>query len=251
MLTGKLKKMMLFIQCIAPITAHQSLPDHEIIWTHKSETSTADPFKMAAWSLGIMGAYLIGHYAYTAITSHIEKIMVQAATESIILACTPNHLLKKSLSPENYDQALKKKARFIALRSKILSDLEKRLENADNFSKKHAQKLRGSLRAAHLFFSTIDSIRLLQRKNPYEKEYVLSIIDCYIAQWIVDSFIVSTKPDAECSLKELSDKKNKKIHTKKLITELARKEIKSFFIKNIEEFLINLNHNDSTSSCDG
>ncbi len=186
--------------------------------------------QITACSIGIFLACEFMLFSYNKISEYIENKIVNAIADSIILAVTPPSHLSTRLTEVDYAKALQKKARLIVLRNKVLKDLVIALKDTHNFSVDHKNALQGQLRAAITFFSSIDRIR---QQNPYEKEYSLSFLDRYIANQIVSSCILLAKPDAECTSKELQEKKSKVTRRNKVIEELKLRACEHIFFSTI------------------
>lgn len=152
------------------------------------------------------------------IQEYVENKIVDTAVDAIVLMFTKNSTLQK-LPAKKQEAALRKKARLINIRKRVLIQLNEKLEDTDHkLSSAHYDNLHGKVKMANIAFAIIDAVR---EENPYEKEYAQAgAIDKIIETKIIESIILETKPDSECTPGELKEKEIKAVRRAKILEKL-------------------------------
>ena len=174
-------------------------------WFKGLGASQQNTLKIAAVGTVVVGAgYALGKFAYNKYKQYMKNRIIDESVEAVVLACTPN--LKLSLLPEQARQdALRKKARLINIRKRVVTKLSEAVTHGSTFSSDdHRYALQKNMQYAETAFKLVDAIRF---ENPYEKEYtVASYVDTVVEKNVIDSLMLASKPDKECSSAELRKK---------------------------------------------
>jgi len=113
-----------------------------------------------------------------------------------------------SISPlgDYSDSLLRKKAKLITMRQRIVVQLEASLSRLDGT---HKDNVAAFVNTAKILFDGIDKLRSwVLPKNPYEQQYVNpSWIGSFVEKRIVNNIILSCKPDEDCTDAEKKAKK--------------------------------------------
>ena len=174
---------------------------------------------LAITAIALVAGYQVAKVGYGWIKEYIENKIIDKAAESIIIILTPHRALK-NLPAKEKETILRKKARFLGMRKRILDGLQNYIKNEKNtVSPLHTKELESVSKSANLIFKAVDFLR---NDNVYEEQYAIaSAIDAVIENEILKSIIADTKPDSECNLKELAQKKQRQERKAKIITKVA------------------------------
>lgn len=152
----------------------------------------------------LFGGFKIAQYLINQSKNYIDQKIEDEIVETITLACTTNGSIEK-LPQQEKEAALKKKAWFINVRKRILVKLNTLLNSSTNLlSASHHTVLKATIASAQSIFSLVDLVR---STNPYENDYETpSYVDLAIEDQIIDSILLMSKPNAECTQAELAKK---------------------------------------------
>ncbi len=180
-------------------------------------TSTKGMLTIAAAATAGICSYKLIKHIYAQSKEYLENKIIDETVDAIIVGLMPHSKLN-NLSVPKREEILRKKARLIAMRKRICSQLEKKITDESILSPEHKNKLQKNLEFGKKVFKIIDAFRL---DNDFEKEYAAtSFMDQTIENSILNSIILTTKPNAECTAQELLEKKTKEIRKAKIISKL-------------------------------
>lgn len=174
-------------------------------------TSRADFGSTAAYSIAgtaIVSAVTYGVYtlykgARVKVSAYVDTYVEDAAVEAIVLA------FKKPSSCT--EEELSKKAHLICRRGRIVKALDEKIEQGHAFRKKF-DKIK-------MLFSAIDLFRKVHKD---EQKYANpSIVDRIEEERIVQSILLSIKPDDHCTQHELEKKETARKKRKKILSRLV------------------------------
>ena len=156
-----------------------------------------------------------GYQFYQYSKEYVENRIVEETIQAIEVGLTPVSALDV-LSSQDREAALRKKAQLINMRKRVMAALTTQI---DTLSNQHKEIIQKDLVRAKKAFSIID---LFRKHNPYEKEYTIATsFDSLVENNIVSSIILTTKPDNECTQKELVEKQKKAERKAKILAKLA------------------------------
>lgn len=181
-------------------------------------------------------SYKVGHIIYTKIKNSIEAKIENEIADSIVLAATSNHKISK-LPKEQKEEKLRKKAKLINARIRILNKLESDLNTGKlEISKNHELILKAKLIEAKAIFHWIDKIKnsAFCIPNPYEKDYIIAgFQESLIEDNIIKSIILATKPLDELTEQDKKIKKDKEIRKDRIINKIKHR-ISAVWLKKLE-----------------
>ena len=161
-------------------------------------------------------AYSYGKIAYIYISN---KIAEKNEKELIRLI-----ELQFKLNPQCNDQELKDKAWSVNIRKRVLEQLEK----IDCNDSRWSQNFQDEFTKLEKNFKTFDKVRngintctvgilANNREEEFDKPYEeLSYLDQYMINMVVDNTLLKYKPDNECTLSEIAQKKEMKESSKRI-----------------------------------
>lgn len=207
-----------------------TLPNSGIALPSCDDITVTNAAKVAAVGLCGYAAYKLAFFCYNQFNERIENKIITEAADNIVLALTSNSTLQK-LPTQQRENAFRAKARLIGMRKRITTDLMQKLaDSANNFSAEHRKSLLGKVIFADSLFAAIDAVR---GENPYEDEYeTATTMDTFIESKIINSIILTCKPNEECSADELAQKQ--KIEARRVkIVQKASSKITSYWGKKL------------------
>lgn len=179
----------------------------------KAPFSCGDAAKLVAVSA--VGLYS-GKLIVDQIKRYIEDRLVDEVLDMLALEFTPNFQIHK-LPADECEAALRKKARLINIRKRVIATLALKTQE---LSCEHKKNIQRSIDSFNRLFAVVDAVR---RENKYENEHnIASYIDRLIESIFVNSIILRTKPESECTKQELDQRKaslEKKVRLFKKIKE--------------------------------
>ena len=213
------KKIVLF-KLLLFSSASSSLKAFDISQLSRSFT-TSSVLNATGVVAGLYFGYTIITYAYTQIKEYYENKVLNEIVDALLVSVIPNNLLQEQLCQADYESALKKKAQLVAMRKRIIEQLEKILKNPQQFSDKHYKKMQGDLALAKTTFNLIDIFR---PENKFERhQHIITLLDTYVDDQIIATYILMSKPRGECTTQELQERELKSEKRQKIITLLKSK----------------------------
>lgn len=207
-----------------------TLPNSSIAFPSCDDINATNVAKAAAFGLCGYVAYKLTYFCYNQFNDHIENKIIIEAANNIVLALTSNHTIQK-LPTQQREEAFRAKSRLIGMRKRIITNLKNMLaDSANNLSSEHHKALQDKISLADTLFAGIDLVR---GENPYEDEYeTATTMDAFIESKIINSIILTCKPNEECSLDELSQKQKLEARRDKIVQK-ARSHITSYWGKKL------------------
>lgn len=193
-------------------------------------------FKKSAIAASVVaGCSYIGYKLYknVKIFKTIENKIVDRMTNALASFLVHNDKLT--------DKELKDKAWINNIRKRVI--LRLRAKDISMLSEQHQKAYTKSLARTRKFFSTLDFVYM---PTKYDDNYVEpTALDVLIENKMVDSFVVSAKPEAECTQSELLKKQaaEKRSHeilikiTEKGLMKMVPQAYKSTFEKVLQSLL--------------
>jgi len=136
----------------------------------------------------------------------IEAYKVNEAVKLLTIALTPTASIP-GLPAKERDAKFKEKAHAVYIEKNLLIKLHKAVDPATTaLSPQHCDILRNNIATLEALAAAIDVVPC---ENPFENTYKRTAFDEGAENYLVDSLIVTSKPDLECSLAELKIKKEK------------------------------------------
>lgn len=174
------------------------------------------PFKLSSYSnknllIGIVPGLALSYMGYQFFIyfqaksmQYLEDAIANKAVETIAIALMPMSWVER-LPKQEQEEILIKKAKLIVMRKKVLASLQELLDDTSApLSIKQRKNIQRNLNYANVFFITIDAVR---KENKFEKQYEqLALLDSFIEKQIINSIVLTSKPDKECSVGELAQK---------------------------------------------
>lgn len=146
-------------------------------------------------------AFYGGKLIVDKIKLYLEDRLIDELLDMLVLEFTPNFQIQK-LPADQCEAALRKKARLINIRKRVIAALALR---AKELSCEHQENIHRSIRSFKAVFKVVDAVR---RENNYENDYkTASYVDRQIENSFVNSVILNTKPESECTKQELFQRK--------------------------------------------
>lgn len=163
----------------------------------------------------------LGYKFYYQGKEYLENKIIDETVDAIVVGLTPVSSLN-GLPNEEREKVLRKKARLINMRKRVLVKLNDQIiDTSNSLSQLHRDAIQEDIYNAKTAFIIIDAFRI---KNSYEKDYIVaSKLDQYIEDNIVSSIILVKKPDVECTQQELNEKQAKEQCKAKIVAKLQRK----------------------------
>lgn len=176
-------------------------------------------------SVAALGGYKIGSYFYKITRLKVENKIEDDVVQLIILSLTLNASIN-ALPAKEREQKFRAKARCINIRMRVMNKLDDLISSSEStLDATHKELLRKKIKPIKSFFDSLDDWRKLPFciQNPYEKEYrEPTFTDKIFEQRMIDSILLSIKPDEECTAQELELKKSaeeRKIRILKKVTD--------------------------------
>lgn len=193
------------------------VPSESMQWNSLSKYLTKNNALIAGSCLAAgYAGYKLYHYGQ----EYLENRIIDEAVDAIQTGLTPVYTLQ-NMPAHKREEILKKKARLINIRKRIMAQLDRHVNGASALSPQHKETIQEDLKLAKTACKLIDAVRT---SNPYEAEYTqASTIDQIIEKNIINSILLVTKPDNECTQKELQQKKAKEIRKAKIVEKLKGK----------------------------
>ncbi len=187
---------------------------------------------------GLFLGYKAIRWAYQKSQHYVENKIIDETVDALVLALTTNATLQR-LPQEERERAFRKKAKLINMRKRMLNRLINHVADTTNgLSEAHRTLLQEDIELVKAIFTVVDLVRT---QNPYEKEYAeASILDTAIENTVMNSIILMSKPENECTPKELSQKQQKAVRRDKIIAKLKGR-IRSIWLQKIARSVVLLN----------
>jgi hypothetical protein len=151
---------------------------------------------------------------------YVEQKVIDEIVNDFVIACTTRATIEK-LSPEKQEEILRKKAKLVTMRKRIINSLDEQIKADTSLSTAHHDALASNIKLAQTAFEAIDFLRT---ENPFEKEYEeASMIDAVVENRIRAALIAAAKPADECTPQEIAASKAKEEMQAQLLERLQDK----------------------------